>query len=742
MTGAPANENDEVGEQRSLHAILDPAGKDGVVQHFNPDRRLTTIVALDVAGYSARAAADEDAAASEIAVLRDRVETACEQHGGRLFNTAGDGFMLEFPTVSGALAAAEDLALGARPPVRVGVHLGEVRVLANGDLLGHGVNVAARLQALAAPGGVLVSADVRRAIRGGFAGRLADRGEVKLDKMDETLQVFALVPVSNDPSARLVISDPPVRPAATPSQPRRPSRRGLLIWAAAPTALAAAGAAGWAGWRAMRPTMANPRVAVLPFDNLSPDPQLGYFADGLSEDILNGLVRGGGMRVMARDSAFSFRGGQKAGAGKALGADYVLDGSVLRDGARLRINARLTDVKTQQTLWSETYDRGLDQGLQVEDEIAAQVASALKVRFAGAAATLRQAIDPEAYDLYLKGREASRIHTPESVRHGRELLQAAVSRAPAFAPAWIELANNCGRAMMLEPLADQLRDQQVGLAAARRAVALDPQRGAAYSVVAGLTPCLNHWAEKDALLRRGLAMSPDDADVTLWRACLLFEAGFTRAAVALGRKVVAQAPIDQFANGQLASTLTWSGQFDAARKAVDRLDTLFPGQLTSYWPKAWFLATSGRELDAAALMEDVSQQPPGPREEYAAFAALFRAAAGGTEAQKHAAADAGLALAVRGLGYACQVMMLLARIGHDQQALDLARSIYLADGPYRLERDVQFIGSSRYSKFDEPDTNYLFHPFMAKLRRQGALKPVFDGTGLTSFWSQVGPPDA
>jgi len=733
VSRAPANQNDPA-PGAAVRAIVPAAGEDVGVEHFNPDRRLTTIVALDVAGYSARAAADEDATTGEIAALRALVEAACERQAGRIFNSAGDGFMLEFPTVSGALAAAEDLARSAWPAVRVGVHLGEVRVLANGDLLGHGVNVAARLQALAPPGGVLVSADVRRAIRGGYAGRLVDRGEVRLDKMDETLQVFALPPASNDLAAT-----PPPRGATPPAA--GPSRRRLL-WLVAPAGLAATGAAGYLGWRGLHPAPpANPRVAVLPFDNLSPDPQLGYFADGLSEDILNGLVRVGGMRITARDSAFSFRGPQKVQAGRALHADYVLDGSVLRDGARLRVNARLTDVANQQTLWSETYDRGLDQGLQVEDEIAAQVAAALKVRFAGAAATARQAIDPEAYDLYLKGREASRTHTPESVRHGRELLQASVSRAPGFAGAWLELATNCSRSMMLEPLAAQLRDQQVGLAAARRALALDPGRGAAYAVVSTLTPCQNHWAEKDALLKRGLALSPDDADINLWRACLLFESGFVRASIALERKALAQLPFDQFANTHLATTLTWTSQFAEAAQAVDRLGTLFPGQLAAYWPKVWFLATGGREREAAALMEDKGQQPPGAQQEYAAFAALFRAATGGTAAQKQAAADAGLKLAVMGMGYACQVMMLLAHIGFDRQALDLARSIYLGTGPYRLERDVQFIGASRYQMFDQADTHYLFHPFLARLRRQGALKPVFDGIGLTAFWAQVGSPD-
>ena len=158
-------------------------------------RRLATIVAIDIAGYSARAQADEDAAAGEVAALTGRIQAACDAHGGRVFNTAGDGFMLEFPTASGALAAAEEIAAAGDPPVRAGVHLGELSVTDSGDLLGHGVNVAARIQQMVSPGAVLASGDVKRAIRGPLGERLKPQGSVRLDKMSETLPVFALAPV-------------------------------------------------------------------------------------------------------------------------------------------------------------------------------------------------------------------------------------------------------------------------------------------------------------------------------------------------------------------------------------------------------------------------------------------------------------------------------------------------------------------------------------------------------------------
>src|SRR5258707_8124006 len=174
-----------------------------------PPRRLTTIVALDVAGYSARIEADEARTTTEVAALRRVIEGIATAQGGRVFNTAGDGFMLEFGSSLAAVEAAIALADKCEPKVRVGVHPGDVVVQPNGDLLGHGVNVAARLMARSDPGSVLVSADVRRTIRGPLAERLVSRGSLQLDKMTETIEAFALAP----PGAPVV---------AAPAKSRKP----------------------------------------------------------------------------------------------------------------------------------------------------------------------------------------------------------------------------------------------------------------------------------------------------------------------------------------------------------------------------------------------------------------------------------------------------------------------------------------------------------------------------------------
>src|SRR5689334_2281399 len=170
---------------------------DGLVAEDTQSRRLTTIVALDIAGYSARTEADEVRSAAEVAALRAIVEEIAVPRGGRLFSSAGDGFMLEFGSSLAAVEAALALAERCEPKVRIGVHLGDVVVQPNGDLLGHGVNVAARLMARSDPGSALVSADVRRTIRGALAERLVSRGQLQLDKMTERIEAFALAAVGS-----------------------------------------------------------------------------------------------------------------------------------------------------------------------------------------------------------------------------------------------------------------------------------------------------------------------------------------------------------------------------------------------------------------------------------------------------------------------------------------------------------------------------------------------------------------
>ena len=385
-------------------------------------RKLATIVALDVAGYSARTEADEARTTGEVAALRKVIEAIASRHGGRVFNTAGDGFMLEFGSSLAAVEAAFELAETCEPKVRVGVHLGDVIVQPNGDLLGHGVNVAARLMARSDPGSALVSGAVRQTIRGPVAERLVSRGSMQLDKMAEIIEAFALAN-----AATTAHTEP-------------------------------------------APASAAPVLSVLPFDNLSTDPEMQFFSDGVSEEIIQRLTRGAKLKVIGRTSSFQFRGERKSDAARTLKCSHVLDGSVRRAGARVRIAAHLVEASSQTTLWSDRYDRGLEDTFAVQDEISESIAEALHQTFTSFST---KTIDPAVYDLYL--RASAKSFAPDEFADHIALLEQATKRAPHFAEAWGRLAFTRGWLRFYQPHATRRASAALITQEADRALAIDPQ---------------------------------------------------------------------------------------------------------------------------------------------------------------------------------------------------------------------------------------------------------------------------
>jgi TolB-like protein len=413
-------------------------------------RRLTTIVALDVAGYSARTEADEARSTAEVAALRTVIEGIAGPRGGRVFNTAGDGFMLEFGSSLAAVEAAFALAERCQPKVRVGVHLGDVVVQPNGDLLGHGVNVAARLMACSDPGSALVSADVRRTIRGPLAERLVSRGNLQLDKMTETIEAFALAAVGS-------------AVVAAPSKSR------------------------------------EPLLAVLPFDNLSDDREMQFFSDGVSEEIIQRLARGARMKVIGRTSSFQFRGADKTARKVAdeLKCTHILDGSIRRATGRVRISAHLVEAASQTTLWSERYDRSLEDMFAVQDEISEQIAAALDQTFTSFST---KAIDPSIYDLYL--RASPRSYAPDELRANVGLLEVATQRAPHFAEAWGRLAWSRAWLRFYQPFAERGASADLVTREAERALGLDPQNGDALLAQLFLTSPFGRFVDDVAIVER------------------------------------------------------------------------------------------------------------------------------------------------------------------------------------------------------------------------------------------------
>ena len=448
-------------------------------QDADPRRKLAAIVSIDVAGYSALTERDPAAAAAHVARLRAEGERIAAIHGGRIFSTAGDGAMLEFASASHALQAAITLCDGAQDVfLRFGVHLGEVTIVENGDLLGHGVNVAARLQGAAEPGAILISQIVRDTADSELAERFQSRGRIKLDKMRETLSVFAYAGAQ----------------------------------ARAPSASARA-----------------PLLAVLAFDNISRDRATRFFSDGVSEEILYTVSRVRGLRVIGASSSFSFRGRAKVNAAKALAATHVLDGSVRREGDRVRIAAHLTDADTNVVLWSERYDRDLSDTFALQEEIGAEVAAALTLVLGAARAARARKVSAAVFDAYLRAREHLRAGAPTRVKAAAEALAGIVHEAPDFARGWAALAV-ARLELMRMARTDRARLAADAREAAERAIGIDRDIGEAYAVLATLEAEFGQWRARESLLLRALEAEPNNPFLLFVMANCLSALGASRKA--------------------------------------------------------------------------------------------------------------------------------------------------------------------------------------------------------------------
>jgi adenylate cyclase len=305
------------------------------------ERRLAAILAADIAGYSRLVGLDEEGTLARLRSLRrEIIDPTIAEHRGRIVKTTGDGMLVEFASVVDAVrcarAAADrerQLPEDQRIQFRIGVNLGDVVVESDGDLLGDGVNVAARLEGIAEPGGICISGIVHDQVRGKVDVEFADLGHQNLKNIDRPIRAY-----------RVMFAKPVAAMAATLPLPDKPS------------------------------------IAVLPFQNLSGDPEQDYFADGMVEEIITALSRIRWLFVIARNSSFTYKGQaiDVKRVGRELGVRYVLEGSVRKGGGRVRITAQLIDAETGAHLWADRFDGSLEDVFDLQDQIATSVAGVIE----------------------------------------------------------------------------------------------------------------------------------------------------------------------------------------------------------------------------------------------------------------------------------------------------------------------------------------------------------------------------
>jgi adenylate cyclase len=388
-------------------------------------RKIAAILAADVVGYSRLAGADEDRTLARLRALRsDLFDPTVAVHSGRVVKRMGDGFLVEFRSVVEAVRCAVELqnnmadrnaglAADRRIEFRIGIHLGDVVEEGDGDLMGDGVNIAARLEGVAKPGAICLSEDAYRQVRARLDHAVTDLGAVRLKNIVEPMRVYALdvgAPTEAKPA-------PPARPAV--SKPAAPSRRRppLLLALVAVVLLCVVAVGAWRLFAA-KPSMppaasattpapvAHLSIVVLPFTNLSNDPAQDYFADGITENVTTDLTRIRNSFVIARNTAFTFKGKgvDVREIGRELGVRYVLEGSVQRDQNRVRVNAQLISADTGAHLWADRFEEDVADLFKLQDEVVARLVNSLGYELVKAEAQKGSySKSPDAVDLSMRG---------------------------------------------------------------------------------------------------------------------------------------------------------------------------------------------------------------------------------------------------------------------------------------------------------------------------------------------------
>jgi adenylate cyclase len=551
--------------------------------------RLAAILAADVAGYSRLIARDDRATIAALDAARGVFRAYIEANQGRVIDMAGDSVLAVFETAAGAVAAAlavqRDLADAARDVpedrrlrFRVGVHLGDVIEKADGTVYGDGVNIAARLQTIAPPGGIIVSESVRGAVAGKVEATFLGLGPQRLKNIRDPVRAHAIrLPDTGGGGAAV----------RWLRGGRRRSRIGiaLLILAALGATFAVtqngAGVRSWLGALTGRIPSRDPSgratIAVLPFANLSGDPRQDYFSNGLTEDIIAALGRFSGVLVMSHNAVGAYAGAPSSvsAIGRELGVRYIVQGSVRQADDRLRVTAELVDAGSSRQLWSDRVDgRGADL-FEIQDRIVRSIVGALAVKLTALEqqrAKTKPVDSVEAYDLVLQARGLIRLAERGANRRARELLQQALTIAPNDADVYAALAHAEYHRASLGFVEDAALSFQRAAKYAQKALALDEPRAhaRAHAILALVQVVLGDHAGGLAAAEQAVALNPSDSAAYGARAQALLYLGRIDEAIGdfeLANRLDPRDPLD--IGGGAAMAYYMAGRFTEAMAMAD-----------------------------------------------------------------------------------------------------------------------------------------------------------------------------
>jgi len=527
-------------------------------------RRLAAIVAADVSGYSRLVGEDEEGTVARLkALTRERIDPLVAEHAGRIVKTAGDGILMEFASAVDAIRCMLDLQRAVtaaeaihpadrRLSFRIGAHVGDI-IVDDDDIHGDGVNVAARLEALAEPGGICVSATAWDQVRDRIPIQAESLGEKQLKNIARPIEVW-----------RIVVDAPAERPAL--------------------------------------PLPDKPSIAVLPFQNMSGDPEQDYFADGLVEEVVTALSRFHWLFVIARNSSFTYKGMavDVKRVSRELGVRYVLEGSVRRSGNKVRITGQLIDGTTGAHLWADRFDGTLGDIFDLQDQVTMSVVGAIEPKLTRVEierARRKPAGSLNAYDLYLRGLFLFYQFTAESMAASLDLFDQAMAADPALAAA-PAMAAYCRQRLVVHGVrAQSPEDEKQTIALAERALAIGKDDATALIYAGSIFG--NIGRDQDlamACVERGLRLNPNAFVGWQNRGWLDLFRGDTEPAISALTHALRLSPFDPLAHsarGGLGVAFFFLRRFEDAiahlRSAMD--------ENPSYAPAHWFLAAAYAHLE-------------------------------------------------------------------------------------------------------------------------------------------------
>ena len=576
------------------------------------ERRLTAILAADVVGYTRLMGSDEAGTLAQLKEIRQAVVDAkIAEHRGRIVKLTGDGVLAEFPSVVNAVSCATEIqtAMRARKPenaiqFRIGVNLGDV-IAEGDDIYGDGVNVAVRLESVAQPGGIAVSQSVCDHVGNRLSVTFEDRGEQQLKNIEKPIRVYDVV-------------------LDEPSSVEMPATR-----------------------------RDKPSIAVLPFNNMSGDPEQEYFSDGITEDIITDLSKVSGLSVIARHSSFSYKGKplKVQQIGRELGVDFMLEGSVRKAGARVRVTGQLVNCKKGSHVWAERFDRDLTDIFAIQDEITHAIVEQLKVRLLPQE---REAVEQipteniEAYTYCLRGRDFYRRYIKHYLQLGRRMFAKAVELDPLYARAYAGMADCdsflryyyrfdistdsilalADKALSLDEALPEVHASRgfalllahrpdEAVAEFERAIALDPSSFEAHYLYGRLCHGQGKMEKTAALFERAAEINPDDLNVPTFLTHVYRSLGrdearlrWARRTVEIAERQLALYPDDARPPCMGIEGLIELGETNRAREWISRALALEPDDPTVQYNVACGLTKLGELEWALDLLEHSLRNAP------------------------------------------------------------------------------------------------------------------------------------